>query len=352
MAGVPTVRTVAAAVGVSPATVSNAYNRPERLSSATRNRIMEAAHDLGYSPHAAARSLRMRHAGSVGVILTVGLSYAFTDPYYIELLAGLSEVAEHTHAALTFIPIAALATVASEDERRAALAAVERAVIDGAIADGLEDDHPAMQVLAQRGIPLVRSSDTGTGRRVYVDDLASGRLIGRHLAAIGHQDVTVVCSHPLLEPGNAQEVEDESALYPYSRLRLEGIRAGLGEGTRVRAITGGLNSPTAGRAAASLALSSHRPSAIAADSDVLAVGVLAALEDARLEPGTDVAVTGFDDLPLAADANLTTVRQPIREKGNVMGRMLLDTEFTADCVQLPTELIVRMSTRSSGAGTS
>ena len=79
-------------------------------------------------------------------------------------------------------------------------------------------------------------------------------------------------------------------------------------------------------------------------SDVLALGVLRALEQRRLIPGRDISVTGFDDIPLAEPSGLTTMQQPIRERGRLMGRMLLDPSYPETRVVLPTKLVVRAST--------
>jgi DNA-binding LacI/PurR family transcriptional regulator len=179
---------------------------------------------------------------------------------------------------------------------------------------------------------------------VVIDDRAAGREIGRHLAGLGHRAVTVVVSAPS-EPGVPVPVVDERTLYPYSTLRLAGIRDALGPDARIRVVSGGRNAPESGRVAAALALAGpDRPSAIAADTDVLATGVLEVVKAAGLEPGHDISVTGFDDVPVARPAGLTTIRQPIRDKGRLMGRMLLDPSFTERRVVLPTELIVRSST--------
>jgi DNA-binding LacI/PurR family transcriptional regulator len=351
MAAGPTVKTVARAAGVSPATVSNAYNRPERLSAQVRARIFAIAEEQGYSgPDPAARSLRTRRAGAIGAIFTVGLSRAFSDPYLVAMLGGLTEVAERTRTALVLIPIAPTTAAPDADEVRESVEAVQRAVVDGVLAYGLGDEHPAVRVLAGRRVPLVRSSDTDTGRCVIIDDTAGGRVVGEHLARLGHRDVAVVVASPE-ERGEAWTDVDESVLYPYSRLRLAGIRAGLGVDARVSVVSGGGgNSVESGRAAARLILDrSDRPSAVAAVTDVLAFGVLAAARSHRLRPGRDIAVTGFDDVPAARAAGLTTVRQPIREKGRLMGRMLLDPTFTERRVVLPTELVVRASTDADTA---
>ncbi len=79
-------------------------------------------------------------------------------------------------------------------------------------------------------------------------------------------------------------------------------------------------------------------------SDVLAFGAFDALKERGLRAGVDVSVTGFDDLPAAGEAGLTTVRQPIREKGQLMARMLLEPDFDQRRIELPTQLVIRAST--------
>ena len=101
-----TLKTVAAAVGVSPATVSNAYNRPDQLSAELRERILAVAAELGFTgPDAAGRALRTGKSGAVGVLLTGHLSYAFSDPYAVGFLAGLAEIAEQFSTSLLLMPI-------------------------------------------------------------------------------------------------------------------------------------------------------------------------------------------------------------------------------------------------------
>ena len=95
-----TVKTLADELGISVSTVSNAYNRPDQLSARLRERVLSKADELGYAgPDAAARALRSGRAEAVGVLLTERLSYAFSDPYAIEFLAGLSEVASRSGSA-------------------------------------------------------------------------------------------------------------------------------------------------------------------------------------------------------------------------------------------------------------
>lgn len=340
----PTLRTVAEAAGVSTAQVSYAFNRPDRLSARARTHILAVARQQGYAgPDPTGRSLRTGRAGAIGVIFTVELPYAFTDPYVTGMLSGLAEVADDHRTSLLLIPFDVSAD-GDEDEVRESLLTVRHAVIDGAVADGLPDDHPAVLALAERRRPLVMSSPTSSGRCVLIDDEGAGRQIGEHLASLGHRDVAVVLA-ARGAPGVLVTDPDAQLLFPYSRLRLRGIREGLGADATVRVVSGGRNAQASGRVAAAAVLdAADRPSAIAADSDVLAVGVLHELRRRDLEAGSDVSVTGFDDVPVAAPTGLTTIRQPVREKGRLMGRMLLDPACTDDRVTLPTELVVRETT--------
>ena len=340
-----TMKSVAAAVGVSLSTVSNAYNKPEQLSADVRDRIFAAARNLGYpGPDAAARSLRSRRAGAIGLLLTEQLSYAFSDPFAVGLLAGLSEVAERTRTSLLLIPLPRYEAEADEDAIRESVEAMRSAVVDGVVAYCVDIGHPALDVISIRGLPFVHSDDDLPGRRVVIDEASATRAIGEHLARLGHTNVAMV-----VDSGRSattpDEITDASALYNNARLRAQGVREGLGENAQLTIVSGGHNSVESGIAAAEFVLDRReRPTAIAAGGDVLAFGVIEAMRRRGLVPGRDISVTGFDDIPAAESAGLTTVRQPIRDKGRLLGRMLLDPSYTEERVVLPTELVIRSST--------
>jgi DNA-binding LacI/PurR family transcriptional regulator len=113
---------------------------------------------------------------------------------------------------------------------------------------------------------------------------------------------------------------------------------------RIRLVSGGHNAFGSGLAAAEWVLDSQdRPTAIVGLSDVLALGAMGAMKARGLVPGKDLTVAGFDDVPAAESAGLTTVRQPIRDKGRAVGRVLLDPATTERQITMPTELIVRSS---------
>jgi len=153
-----TVKSLAAAVGVSPATISNAYNHPDQLSAQLRERILATAAELGYpGPDAAGRTLRMGRAEAVGVLLCERLSYAFSDPFAIEFLTGLSEVVEQHRISIVLMPLSSPtddvpADTSPEDDD---VTAVRHANIDALAILSVPSDHPAAMVARARGIRLV-----------------------------------------------------------------------------------------------------------------------------------------------------------------------------------------------------
>jgi DNA-binding LacI/PurR family transcriptional regulator len=344
-----TLKSVAEAAGVSISTVSNAYNKPEQMSAEVLQRVLDTAKSLGYpGPNPAARSLRSQRAGAIGLLFTEKLSYAFSDPYSVGMLAGLSEVAEAHRTSLLLIPLPALDEGSQED---VALAAdtMRQAVVDGVVAYCVDADHPARQVALARGLPLVSTVDLDDDRQGYVliDEHTAASSVGEHLRALGHRNVGVIVDSRL-DAGGVSTVRpsDEAELYADSRERLVGVRDALGPDSTVVAVTAvGHNSHEAGLTSAAYLLDRQdRPTAIACISDVLALGALEAIEARGLRVGRDISLTGFDDVPAAAAAGLTTIRQPIADKGRLLGRMLLDPEYTERRIVLPTELVVRSST--------
>jgi DNA-binding LacI/PurR family transcriptional regulator len=347
----PTLQTVADAVGVSRSTVSNAYSRPDQLSPELRRRILDAAQSVGYSgPDPTARSLRRGRAGAVGVLFTSSLPYAFTDPYAVEFLRGLAESVHSGETGLLLVP-------QSQDDERSAVSAVENAAVDGFCVFCLPDWHPSWTAIEARGLPVVsaqrRPADSPGTLFVGIDEAEATRAAGRHLAQVGHRRVAIIGDHLLAGPTRPVTLRtpDDVAYYG-SRERLRGYYDTLREAgidwAGVTTISTDLNSKEAGTEAAAMLLDrADPPTAVVAFSDILALGVLAALTARGLRPGHDVSVIGFDDIPEAATAALTTIRQPAVDRGRLSGQLLLDppTEPSGRQIVLPTELVVRDSTR-------
>lgn len=341
-----TMKDVAQAVGVSVMTVSNAFNRPDQLSDSLRGRILQRATAMGYGgPNAAARHLRAGRTHCYGVVLTESLGYAFNDPYAVLWLAGFSEPLEAAGATLSLLPV--------PSGSDSGLDVIRRASVDGVA--GFCASYDAVDAARRSGIPVVSThSEEPTGDWVAIDDHAAGAQVGGHVRRLGHRDVLLLADRSFTAPVGPIEPHSEAfrlalaglarhGLYDLS-IRVTGLLEGLGPDVRVSFVSAGSNSRDAGRLAAARVLeASDRPTAICCLSDVIALGVLDALDDADLRAGRDVTVTGFDDLPDAGRHGLTTIRQPIRDKGRLAGELLLDPERAPRQITLPHQLVVRAS---------
>jgi len=346
-----TLREVAAELGVAPSTVSNAYNRPDQLSAALRERVFETARRLGYpGPDPLARGLRRRRAGAVGVLYDTRLSYAFADPAEVLFLQGVSMVTEEEGLGVLLL------SGAPGEERDPEV--ISGAVVDGFILYSMADGDPLVEAALGRRLPIVIVDQPRIGdvQIVGIDDESAARSAAEHVVGLGHRRFGVVTFG--LAPGARDGIADlerqAAATYRVSRSRLQGYAAAITDvgvsWADVPVYECAENVPEKGRIATEALLSRDpRPAAILTSSDQLALGVLEAARRSGLSVPRDLSVVGFDDVPEAARATppLTTVHQPHVEKGLLAGRNLLAqlrNEETTDPTLLPTRLVVRGST--------
>jgi DNA-binding LacI/PurR family transcriptional regulator len=340
--GVPvrvTIADVASAAGVSKTAVSFAFNNPERLGQATLERVLGVAHDLGYTPHPAARALSMRRSGTIGVLIPQRLSTVFANPFVSELIQGLGELCEEHDLTLLLVP-----PIDGSLE-----GAIRQASVDGFISLGLGPHDRALEVLEALGIPtvLVDSADTASHPVVNVDDRGGAEAAARHLLERGHRELAVI----VLPPTRGQVNNT-----PTATRRLAGYESAIQavDAPAPQCLTAGTSIAAGARAFEALPKGKRRPTAILAMSDMTAIGIISAAQAAGLRVPDDLSVVGFDDIPAAAWTNppLTTVRQPIVEKGRLAARLLIQ-RMKGRAVDSPsplkTTLVVRRST-STPAG--
>jgi len=329
----PTLESVAAVAGVSRATAGRVLQGYTTVGDDAREAVLRAADELGYVTNRAARALMTRRSGSVAFVVAEPEERFFADPHFALVLRG-------AHAAVAEHDVQLVFSIVHGDAERERFERFARAGhLDGVILVSLHGDHPLPHTLAEAGIPVVllgrpMAAIAGVS---YVDAdnvhggrLAAGRLAdaGRtHLATIsGPRDMTV-------------------ALDREEGFRAELAARGLGPGV---AAEGDFSVEGGRRAMAALLAAPERIDGVFAASDLMALGAFQAIADAGLRVPDDIAVVGFDDMPLAATVRpgLTTVRQPAVAMGAQLATGLLraiEDGVPADTVLVPTELVARDS---------
>ena len=353
----PRIADVALAAGVSKASVSFAFNSPERLKAETADRIRGVAAEMGYRPHPVARMLSARRTMTIGVLTPQSLSQVLANPFFAYFSEGVAAVTEERGFGLLLIsPL-----------RGSLTRALDRATVDGVVALGLEETHPEVEAIRRADLPMVLVDAPGWAAHssVEVDDEAGARAAAEHIVGLGHRDVLIIAvegpaaAEASIEPtaggAEGQDSVTSRRLRGYlSVLEPAGVDVGPGSIVVAPATFEG------GEAAFLRAWEDGlRPTAVLAMSDALAIGALQASRHLRLRVPRDLSIVGYDDLPVGrfSDPPLTTVHQPVRRKGEEAARLLLEelgakAGSPAQHRMLKTRLVVRRSTAAPPAGAS
>jgi Transcriptional regulators len=310
----PTLAAVAARARVSVSTASLVYSGAGPVAPATRERVLAAAAELQYGgPDPTARSLRRGRSGVIAVVTEDRLAESFRDPMNLAFLDGVAQAFGDESAGLLVIPRA------GEPETDLAASPMDAAILLGCSLDLAA----SVAVLRRRRIPIVAvEADALEGVHVVdLDNRDATRRGGEHLRDLGHRRVAVV-TLPLDVARTVGPLTPERELLATghtARERLAGLRdvfpGAYGESASGSSIADG---HAAGLRLLSLPAEA-RPTAIVAQSDLLALGVLRAAEELGLDVPGDVSILGFDGVRLdeAAPHVLTTLVQPAVEKGEV-----------------------------------
>lgn len=328
----PSLASIAAELGVSRTTVSNAYNHPEQLSKQLREKILAAAQAAGYAgPDPMARSLRTQKTGSIGVVLTEQLSFAFEDRASVDFLAGLAQISDYS---LTLLP---------------AGASVHEAIVDGLVVYSVPRADPQLTAAIARGLPLVvcdQPKDVDVPF-VGIDDFAAIQPAAQAVVDAGHRRIGILAKRMFAAPTNGVVTDIAAADLDVQRRRVEGVLAVLHAAgiEHVPVVTRHLNDvDSAADAARELLATFPELTAVVCTTDSMALGVLAAYGN---RVPRELSVTGFDGIESAVNKGLTTVAQPNHQKGEaaaVLLRALLAGRPTgADRLLLETDFIVGRS---------
>ncbi len=319
------IKDIAKAAGVSHSTVSRALSDSPLIKAETKARIQRLAQEMGYSPDAIARSLVTQRTHTVGVVVTT-----ITDPFVAEVVQGIEDTAQENDYSVI------LASSASEPERELAAVEMLRAKrVDSLIVTSSRVGALYLEHLERFGVPvvLVNNHNRQSGRYTFsvsVDNQHGGHLATAHLIQRGHRHIGYVS-------GPADHSDDAE--------RLAGYRQALDESgitfDPALVVHGNGRLDGGERALRTLARLVELPTAVFCYNDITAIGLISAARQAGLAVPDDLAVVGFDDIPLAAHVypSLTTVAQPQRDMGRQAMNMALAL-MTADDSAMPLSDIV------------
>jgi LacI family transcriptional regulator, galactose operon repressor len=293
---VVTIKDVARKARVSIATVSRALNNTGTVRPEIRERVLDAARKLRYTPHGGARSLIVGRTHTIGLLLP-----DLHGEYFSELIRGVDRAARGRG-----LHLLVSSSHGSSSEATSAVRALNGR-IDGLLAMVPGEDAGILQEAIPQALPTVLLNSRNTNTEyptLLVDDFGGARAMVRHLLERGYRRIV----HLRGAEGNFQAEE-----------RVRGYRAAL-KGSEAAApvvIEGDFTEESGYRAGKLLAAQSERPEAVFAANDMMAVGCLVALREAGLRVPQDVALAGFDDIPLARFLTppLTTARADIAALG-------------------------------------
>jgi LacI family transcriptional regulator len=326
-----TIRDVAVAAGVSVATVSKVVNGRDGIAAATSARVLGVVDALGYETSLIASSMRKQRTHVIGVFV------AEFEPFALQLLQGVSSALQETRYDILAYAGSVSAGEHAGWERRS-LSRLGGTLVDGAIivTPTVTLDHTPVPVVAID--PHMGPSGPAV---VDTDNLGGARMATEHLIGLGHRRIAHVRGRTDLVSAQQRE---------------EGYRAALDTAgiafDPTLIVDGGYRAAESTEAAAALLARPDRPTAVFAANDVTALEVVRVAETSGLRVPDDLSVIGFDDVPAAAASRpgLTTIRQPLLDMGTSAVRLLLAMleGGPSEHVRMPTELIVRGSTRAQG----
>ncbi len=306
-----TIKDVAKKVNLSITTVSRALHDYDDVNPETKQRIIEAAREMGYSPNSLAQRLQKQQADTIGLVLPT-FSPRFADPFFSEILAGIGNMA----AELGF-DLLVSTCAPGEQEIETYKNLIEGARVDGFIIVRTRVFDPRIEYLLSQKFAFTafgRSQSNSTYAYVDEDGYLGMKLIAEHLAKLGHTRVGCITSNSDLN---------------FTRFRMDGLRDGL---TDYKIVIdenliriGDLTQKSGYKNAFELLQMPDPPTAIVAFNDLMAFGVMSAAQKMGLVVGKDLSVTGFDDIPMAefSHPSLTTVSQPVYKIGGMLCEMLI-----------------------------
>ncbi|MEV0596039.1 LacI family DNA-binding transcriptional regulator, partial [Nonomuraea cavernae] len=303
------IKEVAARAGVSPGTVSNVLNRPEKVAGETRERVEAVIRDLGFVRHGSASTLRAGHSRTIGLsVIDIG------NPFFTDVAAGVEDLASERGYAVI---LGNSSGSRLKEERNLLVFAEQR--VRGVLITPSDEDPSRLDRLRERGICVVlvdHPADRSGQCAVAVNDVTGGALAVGHLLGGGAARLGYVTG-----PASIRQCQDRR------RGAHQAMTAAGHDPRELREISMPTMTAKAGQEAAEKLLSEGTlPDALFCANDLLALGVLRGLLHAGVRVPDDVSLIGYDDIDFASASavSLSSIRQPTYQLGRVATELLLD----------------------------
>jgi len=327
----PTIQDVAKRAEVAPITVSRVINNSGYASEETRRRVEAAIEELGYVPNTLARGLRSKRTNTLALVVT-----DIANPFFTLIARGVEDAASASGFTVIYCN-----TDESEAKEEKYINILVQKQVDGVLLVPACSNTKSVKFLHSNETPIVlidRSIPGFQADLIRCDSEAGAYGLIRHLIELGHERIVTITG-----PRGVSTSEDRASGYlrALSEASLENLAS----------VYYGAFTQASGYELANQVLAlTPRPTAIFGANNFLSIGILKALRDANLKVPQDIAVVGFDDLPvsLVVDPILTVAAQPAYEMGQQAAELLLKrisgivSEDSQEII-LPTELIVRQS---------
>lgn len=331
-----TLEKIADLAGVSRSTASRVLRNQGSVSQKARDSVMRVVEETGFQPNAAARSLAGHRTNIIGLYITEVSSTILNDPYFARLTEGVSRASNLTDQTLSLFLLHE-----EEDADKMTARILQNPLVDGIVISNTNIENPTISRLLDRNLPFVivgRHEDPRVSF-VDIDNIGGAFQATMHLIRQGYQRVSTITGvmnnysaidrlngYKDAHKARGREI-DESLIYYGTSNYYGTFNKGDGyDGAK--------------------ALIQEGSDAIFAASDAIALGAMEAIQEAGLLIPEDIALVGFDDLPFAKTSNLTTIRQPIRQTGQLAVELLQEIVSNKENthprrIVLPTELVIR-----------
>ena len=319
--------TVAQEAGVSIATVSRVQRGIGQVAPETRQRVLNAIEALRYRPSSLGKGLARQRHSATGIVFP-----DLSGPYYSEVILGYEERAVAAEQSVLIL--------GTHGRKRSGELVMDLAGrVDGMLIMGRTVSDDVVKALGADGVPIVLLARPPVGKipAVRAENVESAIQLTMHLLEHGHRRIAFL-GDPELSPDAAER---------WSGFVQAHERAGVP--APVRPVRSDFRQADGYAAAASLLDNEPRPTALMCANDEIALGVYEAARELGIKIPDQLAVAGWDDIPVAQflSPTLTTVRQPMRELGEQAAHLLLrrvkEDSRPLKSVRLPTELVLRGS---------